>query len=286
MKKIALVTYSKEPKLSPSDSLLIKPLCEADFHPSVAAWDDPKVDWSNYDGIILRSCWNYYEHYDTFMAWLQSLTALQNHVFNSIKTVSWNSNKKYLSDLEQKGVPIIPTRWIAKNSQFNISQLAEETGWSDIIVKPLIGARGDNVMHIKNSKNILQQLKVNTLLKKQNIMVQSFLSEIQNEGEYSFIFIGNIYSHTVLKKPNKGDFLSNGYKSTTVSVYPSQKLIEQAKHIISLIKNDALYSRIDCIVQDNRLILMEAEYIEPMLYFDAYPPAATLFAQELKKRLQ
>jgi hypothetical protein len=51
-------------------------------------------------------------------------------------------------------------------------------------------------------------------------------------------------------------------------VQPSQELIEKALKIVHTFQDDLLYARVDGIVIDNDLYLMEIECIEPDLYFN------------------
>ncbi len=99
-------------------------------------------------------------------------------------------------------------------------------------------------------------------------LVQPFAPEVKNEGEYRFIFIGGKFTHAVLKTQNK-----------ITLVQPSPELIQQAA---SAFNTNFLYARVDGINRHGIFLLMELELIEPNLYFDLHPKAATIFAQTLK----
>ena len=284
MKTVALVTYKESSRLSASDVLLIDPLKMEGFDASAVAWDDKRVDWKKFDCIILRSCWNYHYRYTEFLAWLSFLESIKVTTLNPLSVIRWNSHKRYLKDLDRKGVSTIPTMWVKKGTSVNLQKVASEAGWTDVVIKPCVGASAYEVFLSRHNEHDKTQSTFNTLTGKGDVMIQPLAQEGMTEGEYSFIFIGGIYSHTVLKLPKKDEFRSNYNGNTLTLTHPHQKLINQAKHVLSAIQTDTLYARIDGINQNGRLILMELELIEPSLFFDMYPTSSIAFARELKKR--
>src|ERR1700733_8162890 len=70
-------------------------------------WDDPDVDWSAYDRVVIRSVWDYSQRVDAFLDWCQ--TVGEAHLRNRPELVTFNSDKRYLSEL---GVPIVPTAFV------------------------------------------------------------------------------------------------------------------------------------------------------------------------------
>ena len=74
------------------------------------AWDDAAVDWSAYDACLIRTTWDYMDRRDAYVQWAQR-TAAATRLFNPADIVAWNTHKRYLADLESKGVPVLPTVW-------------------------------------------------------------------------------------------------------------------------------------------------------------------------------
>jgi len=48
-----------------------------------------------------------------------------------------------LRDLAARGVPIVPTRWLARGRQVGLAQLLRDERWGDAVVKPAVSASGD-----------------------------------------------------------------------------------------------------------------------------------------------
>ena len=67
----------------------------------LVSWDDPAADWSSYESVIVRSCWDYINRRDEFLTWTASVPRLH----NSHQVISWNTDKVYLRQLAAAGVP-------------------------------------------------------------------------------------------------------------------------------------------------------------------------------------
>lgn len=285
MKSVALITYGESPDLTESDRLLIKPLQDEGFNPRAVAWDDKEIDWTQYDYLVLRSCWNYHYSFSKFLNWLSHLEKIKAKLWNPIPVVRWNADKRYLKDLEKQEVSIPPTIWLDKGTKANLEDVMNDKGWDDVVVKPTVGASVYEVFRIKIDKHNTAQPKLEMLLNKTDVMIQPLMSEVITEGEFSFIFLGGEYSHAMLKRPKKGDFRSNyhcGGKETKVE--PDKGLVEQASSVLKKVDSPLLYARIDGINRNGKFILMEIELIEPHLFFDQDPKSPIRFARALKER--
>ena len=64
--RIALAT--SQPELPPSDRLLEEALRARAVAVEVAHWQDASCDWSRFDTVVVRSCWNYHHHLADFLA--------------------------------------------------------------------------------------------------------------------------------------------------------------------------------------------------------------------------
>ena len=106
---VALVTCSALPEVDPDEQLVLEPLRRRRIEPVAAAWDDPAVDWAAFDLVVIRSTWDYPTRRPEFIAWAQSVPRL----VNPADVVAWNTDKRYLRDLTDAGLPVVTTSWIA-----------------------------------------------------------------------------------------------------------------------------------------------------------------------------
>lgn len=284
--KIALVTCSKFPQLTRDDSWLIKPLQNESLDPVAVAWDDKRVDWSIFRAIVFRSCWNYHLYYQEFLDWLDELEKLKAKVWNPIDIIRWNSNKKYLKDLESWGVPIVPTVWIERGEKVNLEIIANEKSWSDIVIKPTVGASAYGIYRADKDNFRKVQSQIDKLISKTDVMVQPVMKEVVEVGEYSIIAIGGKYSHAMLKRPKKGEIRTQrDYGATELKTEPDESLLEGALSILKKIDCPLLYARIDGINQNGRFILMELELIEPELFLGYEKESIEAFVRCLKQKI-
>ena len=283
MKKLGIVTCQRLPTLSMSDQLLLQPLEKLGFNPEPVIWNNKKVDWSSFDYLILRSCWDYYIHIEDYLSWLTQLSTMHVHVWNPLPILKWNSNKKYLKELEYKGVPIIPTVYIEQGEKYFLRDIEDRKRWKHLVIKPAVGADGFGASRITTDLTNSSQKPFDNLLKMGDILVQPFMNEAVIGGEYSFVFIGGNYSHAILKRPVKGDFRPTHIsRGGVIKIEPSNTLIRQAARILEKLGSPLLYARVDGIITNGTLLLMELELIEPYLYFEYAPTSAIKFAKTLK----
>jgi len=281
MKRIALVTNSEFPRLTDSDSLLINPLLKFGFETYSCIWDDQKVEWANFDAVIIRSSWGYHERLPEFNVWLDKLENLKVRLFNDYPVIRWNSNKKYLLELEKEGVKIIPTKFFIKSSQVSFRNIVSAFKADEIIIKPSVGAEAYKVKKFSKSQVIEAQRFIDEILIDHDILVQPFINDIQTEGEISMIFFNKVYSHAVLKKPKKGEFRSNyAYGGKESRINPDINIIIQAQNILNKINFKLLYARVDGINIAGVFYLMELELIEPYLFFEMDKDSPVRFVNE------
>lgn len=284
--QIALVTYYGYPHLTESDKLLVKPLQDLGIDPQAVVWNDKKVDWSSFRSIVIRCCWDYHYKYRQFLDWLTELEKLKVSVWNPIDLIRWNSDKKYLRDLQKKGVPIIPTIWVDSGEKVVLDDIFQKFNVSQLIIKPTVGASSYEIIKADVREYKRAQSRLDKLLAKADVMIQPFRYEVLTEGEYSFIFINRKFSHAILKHPQKGDFRSiPEFGASEAYVNPEKKLISQADKILEKIDSLLLYARIDGVNCNREFHLMELELIEPHLSFDKNHQSAILFARALKERI-
>ena len=234
---------------------------------SAEVWDDDKVDWSQYDVIILKSPWDYIVKVDAFYAWLDRLSQLNILVLNPIKTIMWNSNKIYLRDLEDKGVSVIPSIWLDKKSSFKAEEIFERFGGEKIIVKPCISGSARHTYALTKEDAKSKAAEIEQLLECEAFMVQPFIKEIQTKGEWSLLFFNGRYSHAVLKTAKSGDFrVQSDYGGESRKEIPYPELVASAQSIVDCFAKGCLYARVDGIEINKQLVLMELELIEPELF--------------------
>ena len=283
--KCALLTISDLSNFQSYDNLIVEPLSNIGWECDFIPWDSISINWNDFDVVIIRSTWDYQQKEKLFFKTLQSIEASTANLYNSLDTVKWNINKRYLLELERENISIIPTR-LYNSFDFDIlSQLFSFFNENKLIIKPCVSANADDTFILEQSKmENLKSVLGNTFSQK-DFLVQPFIKNIKSEGEYSLIYFGNRLSHVILKTPKNGDFRVQEEHGGILKAInkPEGPLIDFGNKIIRTIPYQCLYSRVDVVRSDNNYLLMEVELIEPSLYFNMDPKSPQMFAEVFNK---
>ena len=235
-------------------------------------WSDPSINWNQFDIAIIRTTFDYIDRPGEFIDVLSQIENSKCKLYNSPEAVRWNIDKQYLLELQQWGVPVVHTYEFMAEKIKSIEKIFNDEHWDEAIIKPRIGGGAANVHRIK-TKDIQRKFQeITTGSPDQNFLIQPLISSVMHEGEWSYICINRVLCHTLLKKAASGDFRVQGiYGGTVESVVPSEEDRIQVEEILSKIPFDLLYARIDVVRMDGRLVVMELELIEPILYFELAP---------------
>ena len=98
----------------------------------IVDWDDQTIDWSQFDIAVLRSTWDYYERLGEFLVWARGVGA-RTRLFNPLDIVQWNVDKRYLIDLAQASIDVMPTTFVSRARDLDALDLSR-----DVIIKPAV----------------------------------------------------------------------------------------------------------------------------------------------------
>jgi glutathione synthase/RimK-type ligase-like ATP-grasp enzyme len=288
--KIAYITYSGALKYATANNFnenaeLLPLLQSKGLDITSEIWDDPKVDWAKYDVAVLKTPWDYHQKFEQFNRWLDHLESSNLRLFNDYRVVRWNMDKHYLQEIEQSGFEIIPSVFLSKGWKEELAPLFERLATDKLIIKPCVSGGSKDTLILNKATANKDIDSVVELLEKGDFIIQPMMSQIQ-EGEWSFIFFGGKYSHTIIKKPREGDFrVQQMFGGTIETVSPDQIYIDVAERYISRYAKDSLYARVDGLIVDGRFMLMELELVEPFLYLSYHPDAVEKYYTALKEKL-
>lgn len=281
MKKCAFLSMDSLEDFDCYDHLLIEPLAKRGWTVEEISWRNEKVDWDQFDVVVIRSPWDYQKDPEAFFNVLQKIDQSSATLENKLDLIKWNIDKTYLHDLENIGIEIVPSIWEKTFSSKRYQTFFNELKAEEIIIKPTISAGADDTFRIQraNGEQYLNQLA--DLFDQRPFIVQPFMANIVEEGEFSLFYFGDTYSHTILKTPEQDDFrVQEEHGGYLTKVEPEAKLQATAKQILEQINPQPLYTRIDFVrTAQNTFALMELELIEPSLYFNMDPKSPERFAE-------
>ncbi len=275
--RIAIATCAAYPELKEDDELLCEALRRRGCEAASVVWDEEGTDWAEFGLCVVRSTWDYHDKYDEFLAWtrrVEAATALR----NPADLIAWSSDKRYLRELADAGVPTVPTLWVERGSEPDLAGMLSARGWEEAVIKPVVDLGAKNLHRVRAAD---AQDALATVLYRQQAMVQPFLPSLEAEGELSLIYIDGKLSHTVRKHPATGDFrVQSIWGGTVAPAEPEPRHVEVAERALGQLDEAPLYARVDLVTDlEGHPALIELELIEPNLYLSTDPAAAERLAE-------
>lgn len=222
--------------------------------------------------VLPLMAWGYHR---ALPRWHEQLDRWQGTRFlNPLEVLRWNTDKRYLLELERRGVAIVPTRFHEALDEAALAGARAAFGTADLVVKPPVSAGSDDTWLLRDAAPCPEA----TL--GQAMLVQPMMPAIAHEGEYSLFWLAGEFAHAILKRPKSGDFRVQGqFGGQSQAVVPPAAARDLALATLQAIDADLLYARID-MVGDGRggYALMEIELIEPWLSLDRTQDGGKAFA--------
>ena len=265
---IGLATSSDFPELSGGEKLLHDALSKRG-ECKIVVWDDPAEAWRECESIIVRCTWDYSYRVLEFWTWIDRVEAAGITLYNSPNVLRWNSDKRYLRDLEMRGVKVVETTWIPR-AKMTVESMRELVRGPSVI-KPVISAGAYDTLRVspENAEEVAASLL--ELNQSKGFMLQPFVEDVQSPGEYSLIYFDKEFSHAVLKTPQAGDFrVQPRYGGEQGAAQVEAEIIAQGRKILDAVPYDdrLLYARVDGVIRGGEFLLMELELIEPYLFLE------------------
>ncbi|MEV0620402.1 hypothetical protein AB0I81_44270 [Nonomuraea sp. NPDC050404] len=234
-------------------------------------WDDPAVDWSAYDAVVVRSVWDYVPRRAEFLAWARGVESVT-RLLNPAAVLELNTDKTYLRDL---GVPTVPTHW----SSLGLPD------WPEYVVKPAVSAGARDTTRTTDRA---QATALAAALEGagRTPMVQPYLDMVESEGETSLLYFNGRFSHAVRRTPMLAEGVTPDDIDRAQARTPAPDQVDLAEKVLTAVPHDLLYARIDLVrLPDNTPVVIEVELTEPYLYLSHAPSAAANFATALHELL-
>lgn len=278
MSRVAVVTCQGAD--DPDNPTLFSALAGAGLDARLVVWDDPGVRWDEFDLSVVRSTWDYTDRRNEFLSWARGVPRL----FNTADVIEYSSDKHYLSDLEERGLRIIPSHFAEVGT---VPELFDV----EFVVKPTVGAGSRRVERYRPEDAALALAHVRELhTQGLDALIQPYVNSVDTLGERAVIFIDGQYSHTMRKgallnvSANDRDF---EYRRQQMSLVDAEAdAIDYARDVLSSIgRSNLLYARVDLVATIRGWLVMELELIEPALFLTYHDAAAPALAAGIVRRL-
>jgi hypothetical protein len=247
------------------DAELVAALRKRGLHARWLSWDDPATLGA--DLVILRATWDYVDRLEDFLAWT---TRVQN-LLNAPAVVAWNTDKHYLSDLADAGVPTVPSRFYPPGEAVRLPD-------AEVVVKPAVGAGSLGAQRFSDpaaARKHAAALQADG----RTVLVQPYDARVE-DGETALVFLSGRQSHAFTKGPilppqGRGPAFDDSGTYAEESLTPAEPdfelwdvghaaLAAAAAHL-DIEPSEFLYARVDVIGGPGDAQLLELELVEPTL---------------------
>lgn len=281
---VALARCHTLPEPDPDEAPLLRALDARGLQAEAWAWDDDTVDWTAARLVVLRATWNYYLDRDRFLAWarhVDEVTALA----NPLAVVTWTTHKRYLLELADARVPVIPTAMVAQGNEVDLAALCASRGWTRVVIKPAVAAASYGAYVDDADDGAVDQSRFAALAAERDVLVQPFIDSVNSHGERSVVVIDGQVTHSIRKQPRFGDDPERVTGPHPVS--PAESELVRAALAAVPGGDDLLYARVD-MVRDARdePMVSELELAEPSLFFDYSDESLARMVNGIERLLQ
>jgi hypothetical protein len=291
MPSVALATCAALPSGDEDGDALVAKLAAAGVEASWKVWDDPGVDWSH-DLVVVRSTWDYTLARERFLAWTRQVA----HLANPAPVIAWNSDKTYLRDLADVGIPVVATSFAAPGEQFDLPA-AEE-----FVVKPSVGAGSRGAGRFAAAEHEQAREHARHLHSVgRTVLLQPYLAEVDSVGETSLIYLAGEFSHAIAKDAmlplGAVHLLDTPTGRASDSLYVDEHISARRAspdelavgelvmtEMIRRFGGPLLYARVDLLPTATGPELVELELAEPSLFLEFADGAAARFAAAIAGR--
>lgn len=263
--RIAFATSTTHREFDEDLPLLLAAAAEQGQEAVLADWDDADIQWSSFDVVVVRSCWDYIARLEEFLAWVRSVPRIR----NPAQVIEWNTDKVYLRSLAEAGVPTIPTFWNVRDGD----PIGTHDDW---VCKPSVSAGSMNTGRWSTRDEVYAHSAA-IMAAGQTSIVQPYIRSVDSDGETAMLFIGGEFSHSI----RKGQLLRfaegiNDDRSGTETITPraptavqhevAAEALATARDLLGL-DRPLLYARVDLVTdEDGSPLVIELELTEPSLF--------------------
>ncbi len=291
--RVAIASFADLPPEFADDAVLADAVAERGAEVVSIPWDDPAAAWDRFDAVVIRSTWDYTRRRDEYVAWAE---AVGEHLHNSAPIVRWNSDKRYLADLADAGIPVVETTFVGPEDP-----RPDLDG--EVVVKPTISAGGRDSGRFGPAAHDLAHGLIDAIQADgRTAMVQPFQDSVNTIGERAVLCIDGEPAHVLRKgavlrpdevAPTRDDALGAAETmydpDLVVPARSSDDELALAHRVVAVVADRfdylPLYARVD-MVRDatGAPVLLELEAIEPNFYLSQVPESAGIVADAVIAR--
>ena len=200
----------------------------------------------------------------------------RDHAAQRAAAVEYGLHKRYLRDLETRGVAVVPTRFCDRGVPTSLRDVARAEGWDDVVIKPAVSA-GSWMTCKTHAAEDDGQRHLEAILAERDAMIQPYVPG----AERALVWIDGACTHAVTKQPR--------FHGGEESVSGAQRVESFERIVVDHALGDwadgLLYARVDVMPDESGApMVSELEIVEPSLFLLQHAPALERFVTAILAR--
>lgn len=240
------------------------------------AWTEA-CDVSAFDLLLPLVAWGYHLEYERWLAFLDRAERERWPMINPPALLRWNSDKAYLAELVEAGVPTVPTMAVEACCDADLEEARRRFECDLLVIKPPVSASATGTYRLGPGDDLPAESRGRPMI------VQPLVEEIARTGEFSLMLFDGAFSHAVVKRPAAGDFRVQPHLGgVTLPSPPPPGGIALARRALAAAPAKATYARVDMVPDDDGVLrIMEMELVEPALFLDGAADGGAAFVRSI-----
>ena len=248
-----------------------------------AGADVVAVSWTEadelggFDLVLPLVAWGYHLQYDAWLSFLDRVESSGVPMINPPALLRWNSDKAYLAELADAGVPTVPTMAVEACCDADLDEARRRFATDWLVIKPPVSASASGTHRLGPNDDLPGESRSRPMI------VQPLIEDIARTGEFSLMLFDGEFSHAVVKRPKSGDFRVQPHLGgVTLPSEAPPGAVDLARQALAAAPAKATYARVDMVPDgDGVQRIMELELIEPALFLDHSPHAGKAFSRSI-----
>lgn len=252
-----------------------------------AVWTDERVDWSRFAVTVVRSTWDYARQRHRFLDWAQ-MVAAHTVLLNPPDVLAWNTDKRYLNEAADAGLPVVPTTFVGAGDGYALPA-------GEFVVKPSVSAGSrDTMRYVAGDYDAAHRHIADLAARGLEVMIQPYLAAVDERGERALIYVDGAFSHAATKHAllRPGEAAAGEDDLFAVeTMSPAEPTVAEAAVGNATIDwladrfGALLYARVDVVPDDDGAPhVLEIELAEPSLFHRYAPGSADRLAAAIARR--
>jgi len=239
-------------------------------------------DLAGIDLVLPLVAWGYHLQYEKWLTFLDRMHSSGVPMINPPALLRWNSDKAYLAELADAGVPTVPTLAVEACCDADLEEARRSFGSEWLVIKPPVSASASGTHRLGPNDDVPAGSRGRPMI------VQPLIEEIRKTGEFSLMLFDGEFSHAVVKRPKSGDFrVQEHLGGVTLPCTAPPGAERLARQALAAAPATATYARVDIVPDDVGVLrIMELELIEPALFLDHASDAGAAFTRAILSAVQ